>query len=95
MILKCIALLFKDYRPLVFFSAVSFLLAVAALASGSAPIRDFIEYQYVLHVPRAILAAGLAVLSLITLTAGLILDTVVRLHEETVDFWKQQLEDGP
>lgn len=95
LILKCIALLFKDYRPLIFFGGASFLLALAALVSGSAPIRDFIEYQYVLHVPRAILAAGLAVLSMIALTAGLILDTVVRLHEETVDFWKQQLDDGP
>jgi hypothetical protein len=95
LILKCITLLFKDYRPLVFFGAVSILLALAALVSGSAPIRDFIEHQYVLHVPRAILAAGLAVLSMISLTAGLILGTVVRLHEETVDFWKQQLEDDP
>lgn len=93
LILKCIALLFKDYRPLVFFCGVSLLLALAALASGSAPIQDFIEHQYVLHVPRAILAAGLAVLSMVALTAGLILDTVVRLHEETVDFWKKQLDE--
>ena len=60
---------------------------------GRAPIRDYIETAYVLHVPRAILASGLAILSLTALTAGLILDTVVRLHEETVEFWKQQLDD--
>ncbi len=95
LILKCIALLFKDYRPLVFFGSLSVLLALAALASGSAPIRDFIEHRYVLHVPRAILAAGLGVLSMIALTAGLILDTVVRLHEETVDFWKHRLDRDP
>jgi len=92
LILKCMALLFKDYRPLVFFSGVSIILAIASLIAGSAPVRDYIEISYVLHVPRAILAASLAVLSLIALTAGLILDTVVRLHEETVAFWKQQLE---
>lgn len=92
LIVKCIALLFKDYRPLIFFVTISILLAVASLVAGSAPIRDYIETSYVLHVPRAILAAGLAVLSLIALTAGLILDTVVRLHEETVELWKQQLD---
>lgn len=87
LILKCIALVFKDYRPLMFFGGVSVLLVVAALASGAAPIKDFVDSGYVLHVPRAILAAGLAILSMIALTAGLILDTVVRLHEEAVEFW--------
>ncbi|RLA58128.1 MAG: glycosyl transferase [Gammaproteobacteria bacterium] len=92
LIVKCIALLFKDYRPLVFFLGLAILLAMASLVVGSAPIRDYIETAYVLHVPRAILASGLAILSLTALTAGLILDTVVRLHEETVEFWKQQLD---
>jgi len=54
--------------------------------------RTFVDLVYVYHVPRAILAAGLAVLSLISLTAGLILDTVVRFHEESVKFWKQPLD---
>jgi glycosyltransferase involved in cell wall biosynthesis len=95
LIVKCIALLFKDYRPLIFFVGISILLAMASLVVGSAPIRDYIETAYVFHVPRAILASGLAILSLIALTAGLILDTVVRLHEETVEFWKQHLDRRP
>ena len=93
LILKCIALLFKDYRPLMFFSGISAMLVVMALVSGSAPIRDFIETGYVLHVPRAILAAGLAILSMTALTAGLILDTVVRLHEESIEFWSRSKDD--
>ncbi len=92
LIVKCIVLLFKDYRPLVFFLGLATLLAMGSLVAGSAPIRDYIETAYVLHVPRAILATGLAILSLTALTAGLILDTVVRLHEETVKFWKQQMD---
>jgi len=92
LIVKCIVLLFKDYRPLVFFLGLATLLAMGSLVVGSAPIRDYIETAYVLHVPRAILATGLAILSLTALTAGLILDTVVRLHEETVKFWKQQMD---
>lgn len=93
LILKCITLLFKDYRPLFFFTGISLLFGIAALIAGSVPIQDFIEHQYVYHVPRAILAASLVILSMLALTAGLILDTVVRLHEETVYFWKQQLGD--
>ena len=43
LIVKCIALLFKDYRPLVFFLGLATLLAMGSLVAGSAPIRDYIE----------------------------------------------------
>ena len=78
---------------MVFFSGLAILLAIGTVIIGSAPIQDYIQHQYVFHVPRAILAAGLAILSLIALTAGLILDTVVRLHDETIEFWKRHLDE--
>jgi glycosyltransferase involved in cell wall biosynthesis len=86
---RCILMLFKDYKPLLFFSALSALLAAAALAAGSAPILDFVRTGYVLHVPRAILAAALGTLSIIFLTAGLILDTIAKYHEETIGLWRR------
>ena len=62
---------------------------------GIAPVRDYIETRYVLHVPRAILAAGLATLSLLSITAGLILDTISRFHQETVELMKFQRRKRP
>lgn len=94
LIARCILMLFKDYKPLVFFSALSVLLALAALAAGSAPVLDFVETGLVLHVPRAILAAALGTLSIIFLTAGLILDTIAKYHEETIDLWRRSLRSG-
>lgn len=91
---KCMVLLFKDYKPLAFFSVLSLGFALASFASGIAPIMEFVEDGYVLRVPRAILAAGLGVLSLVCLTAGLILDTIAKLHLETIELWKQHLSDG-
>jgi glycosyltransferase involved in cell wall biosynthesis len=91
LILRCIFLLFRDYKPLVFFSGLAALLALASLVSGIAPVRDFVDTGYVLHVPRAILAAGLGVLAVVCLTAGLILGTISRLHEETTELWKRHL----
>ena len=46
-------------------------------------------------MPRAILAAGLGVLAVVCLTAGLILGTISRFHEETIELWKQHLADHP
>jgi glycosyltransferase involved in cell wall biosynthesis len=95
LILRSIFLLFRDYKPLVFFTGLAGLFALASLAAGSAPVRDFLATGYVLHVPRAILAAGLGVLSVVCLTAGLILGTISRFHEETVELWKRHLADHP
>lgn len=91
---RLILMLFKDYKPLVFFTSISALLALLALVAGSAPVRDFMETGYVLHVPRAILAAALGILSLVALTAGLILDTIAKLHDENIELWKRHLRSG-
>jgi glycosyltransferase involved in cell wall biosynthesis len=91
LILRCIVLLFKDYKPLFFFSSIAAILGVACIAVGSAPIIDYIEHRYVLHVPRAILAAGLAVLAAVSMTAGLILDTIANFHREMIDLWSREV----
>jgi glycosyltransferase involved in cell wall biosynthesis len=92
LILRCIVLLFKDYKPLFFFTLISALLGLGCIIIGSAPIMDYVQYRYVLHVPRAILAAGLAILAAVSMTAGLILDTIAKYHRETIDLWKRQVE---
>ena len=40
-----------------------------------------------------VFAAGLGVLAVVCLTAGLILGTISRLHEETIELWKRHLAD--
>lgn len=91
-ILKALLLIFKDYKPLIFFAGVSAILALASIAAGIGPVREFLETGLVHRVPRAILAAGLGVLSALSLAVGLILDTVAKYHQETIGLWKQHLK---
>ncbi len=91
LIVKCIFLILKDYRPFVFFSAIAAALAVASIASGIGPVIEFYQTGLVLRIPRAILAVGFAVLAALSFLAGLILDTISKYHIETVELWKQQL----
>ena len=93
LIVRCILMLFKDYKPLLFFTSIALVLALAALASGSVAVLDFMETGYVYHVPRAILGASLGILSLVAFTAGLILDTIAKNHEETIELWKRHLRE--
>jgi glycosyltransferase involved in cell wall biosynthesis len=93
LIARCIFMLFKDYKPLVFFTALSLVVAAAALAAGSAPVLDYARTGLVFHMPRAILAAGLGVLAAILFTAGLILDTIAKYHDETIGLWRRSFRE--
>ena len=93
LILKCIFLLFKDYKPFVFFSASAALFVGLSIAAGSAPVLDFLRSGYVYHVPRAILAAGLGILATISFGVGLLLDTISKYHEETIELWKRSFRE--
>jgi glycosyltransferase involved in cell wall biosynthesis len=92
-ILKCLFLIFKDYRPLLFFSAAAVVLAVASVAFGIGPILEYFRTGLVNQVPRAILAAGLGGIATISLAVGLILDTIAKYHEENTEFWKLHLRE--
>ena len=72
----------KDYRPALFFGSLAVLFAVLSLAAGLAPVSDYIFYQWVYHVPLAILATGLAVLAALSLCIGVILQTQLVYHNE-------------
>lgn len=80
-VLKTIFNIFKDYKPLFFFSTLSIIFFIAGLILGLDPIREFIEYRYVYKVPSAILATGLMIFSLLFFAIGVILDTIVRYEK--------------
>jgi len=75
-ILKTIVCLVKEERPLPFFSALFGLLVLAAILLGGPVILDFMATGLVPRLPTALLATGLVLLGFLSLTCGLILDTV-------------------
>ncbi|MDZ5606569.1 glycosyltransferase family 2 protein [Bacillus bingmayongensis] len=76
-VLKTIFTLFKDYKPFAFFSVWSSVFLLLGLIVGVPVIIEFFTSQYVAKVPSAILAVGFVVLSMLSFSCGLILDTVV------------------
>jgi glycosyltransferase involved in cell wall biosynthesis len=81
-VLKCVILIFKDYKPLVFFSCMSILSFIFGLAAGWYPVTDYLETRFVSHVPLALLAAALEILAVLFLGIGLILSAIHRYHME-------------
>ena len=82
LVLLRLFLIVKSYKPLTFFGGLAVVLFVLGLVAGAMPVYDFITQRYVYHVPDAILAASLVMLSFFSLGLGLILNSMnLRLLE--------------
>lgn len=70
--------LFRAFKPLTFFGSLGLVLLVAGLFAGVTPIRDYITDpdHYVRHVPLAILATGLVILSAGCFFLGILLHSL-------------------
>jgi len=77
-ILRTIALLVREERPLVFFSAIFAILALLSLLIGAPVIYEYARTGLVPRLPTALLSTALMLLAFLSLVCGLILDTVTR-----------------
>lgn len=72
--------LYRDQQPLRFFTFAAFIITLVSLAIGLPIIIEFFKTGLVPKIPSAILASGLAIGAALSLTCGIILDTVKRLR---------------
>jgi glycosyltransferase involved in cell wall biosynthesis len=77
-VLGMIFSLFKDYKPLGFFSILAVLFLIIGLILGIPIIIEFNTIHLVPRFPTAILAVAFCGLSALLFVCGLILDTVVK-----------------
>jgi len=82
-ILRMIIQLLKEQRPLQFFSLCALVLFVAGASLGVPVVLEFVHTHLVPRLPTAVLATGFVLLSFLSLSAGLILDSVARGRMET------------
>ncbi|MED4921182.1 MULTISPECIES: glycosyltransferase family 2 protein [Heyndrickxia] len=76
-VIKTIFTLFKDYKPMLFFTFWAVILLIFGLVAGVPVIVEFFHTHYITKVPSAILAVGLVLMAMLSFACALILDTVV------------------
>jgi glycosyltransferase involved in cell wall biosynthesis len=81
-ILLMITKLFKNERPLLFFTILFALLALVALGLSVPVLVTYLETGLVPRLPTAVLAASVMLLAFLALTCGLVLDTVTHGRRE-------------
>jgi glycosyltransferase involved in cell wall biosynthesis len=81
-ILKLIARLVKDERPLQFFGLAGLAVALIGIVLGAPVVATYLETGLVPRLPTAVLSIGLVILGVLSFFAGLILDMVTRTRQE-------------
>lgn len=92
LILNTVLALFRDYKPLTFFGGVGIVLLLASLVPGLAAAIDSLNRGIGARLPLAVLAVGLVLCGLLSLTVGLVLHTIARRSQE-FDYQLQVLTD--
>lgn len=83
-----IASLFKNYRPLKFFSLIALVLALVGLILGLPVIGEFFATGLVPRLPTAVLAVAFMFLCGLSLATGLILDNLAKTERKE---WELQV----
>jgi len=78
LVLRTIASLFREYKPMRFFNFFAVLFLIACLACGVPVIHEFATTAFITHVPLAVAAVGCAIIAVLFFMCGLILDAVSR-----------------
>jgi len=81
-VLYTIISLFRDYKPLQFFSLLAGIFFLIGAGLGWYSVRDYVQTGIVYHIP-SLIVAGLSLLSaFISFIAGLVLSSIKRRQEE-------------
>ena len=81
-ILGTILRLYRSEKPLRFFTAIGVFLAIVSIGLAIPIIVTFLEQGVVPRLPTAVLSMGLMILAMLSVSSGLVLDTVTRGRRE-------------
>ena len=81
-ILGTILKLYRSEKPLKFFTAIGIILALLSIGLAIPVIVTYLEQGLVPRLPTAVLSMGLMIVAILSISAGLVLDTVTRGRRE-------------
>ena len=90
-VLKTIASLFKEYKPLLFFSIFTVFFLFLALLLGIPVVIAYFKTKLVLKFPTLIVACIFMVLAMLSFATGLILDVVAKKHKQLFELYLYSL----
>jgi glycosyltransferase involved in cell wall biosynthesis len=91
-VIMTILKLFRNYRPMLFFSLIGITISLLGITVGLPVIKEYFTTGIIYRIPSAILSTSLIIIALLAFFSGLILDTMVvyqkYLHEQMAVLFK-------
>src|SRR6266571_3125488 len=82
LILNTILALFRDYKPLTFFGTTGAVLLLLSLVPGLAVVLEFVKQHTIVRPILAILAVGVFLCGLLSISVGVVLHSIARRSQE-------------
>ena len=92
-VLKTIMKMFKNYKPLEFFSMIAAILFIVGMAFFIPVLIHFLEVGTVEKIPTLIVSGFVIMSSIICWFSGIILSTLVNQHKQDFEFQTQMVTD--
>lgn len=86
-VLRTIFILFREYKPFMFFSLISILLWIISLIMFIPVLIEFFETGLVPRFPTLIVSGVIALFGILMFTCGIILDVVIKKHRQLYELY--------
>ena len=90
-VLKTIAVLFKEYKPMSFFGIVSLLCFIVSLILGIPVVVEYFNTGLVPRFPTLIVSCFGILMSLLFVVTGIILQVIVKKHKQLFELYLNML----
>ena len=91
-VLKTIATLFKDYKPMLFFGILGLILILLGVAFFIPVLYEYIAFAYVYKIPTLVVSVGFMTIGFLLLMCGIILDAVTKKHRWLFELYLNTLK---
>jgi len=91
-VLKTIGTLFKEYKPMVFFSIFTVFFILISLILGIPVVNDYLKTGLVLRFPTLIVSCISLVIGVLSFITGIILDVVSKKHKQLFELYLNSLK---
>ena len=86
-VLRTIFILFREYKPFMFFSLISIFLWIISLIMFIPVLIEFFETGLVPRFPTLIVSGVIALFGILMFTCGIILDVVIKKHRQLYELY--------
>ena len=91
-VLKTIAILFKEYKPALFFNFLASILIIISLILGIPVLVEYFNTGLVPRFPTLIVSGLLIVISLLLIVCGIILQVIVKKHKQLYELYLNMIK---